>query len=41
MGPPHVQSDGPLTLYGTGITWSPHMYNMFFQDTFERGPLLS
>ena len=25
-GPPHVQSDGSPTLYGTGIRWSPHMY---------------
>ena len=30
----------PLTLYGTGIVWSPHMYDMiFFQASFKRGPL--
>ena len=29
----------PLTLYGTGIIWCPHIWYDFFQDSFKRGPL--
>ena len=36
---PHMYIWSPLTLYGTGIVWSP-MYDLIFQDSFERGPLL-
>ena len=40
MVPPHVWSDGLLlTLYGTVIIWSPHVYMIFFQASFKRGPL--
>ena len=26
----------PRTLYGTGITWSPHMYDMIFSGQLQK-----